>query len=53
MAIEAIRTVDKNNPGYALAEELLYKLPFFAAIDHSLIPKSSILREFIGGGDTE
>lgn len=48
MTLQAIRSIDKDNLGYCYAKELLEKLPFFASVDHLLVPKSSILREFIG-----
>jgi uridine kinase len=45
----ALQTVPAEAPEYLIAKQLLYYLSFFEPIEHSLIPRTSILREFIGG----
>jgi len=45
----ALQTVPAAAPEYKTAEQLLYYLSFFEALEASYIPRTSILREFIGG----
>ncbi len=45
----ALQTVPANAPEYPIAEQLLYYLSFFEPLESTLIPRTSILREFIGG----
>ena len=42
--------VDKKSPEYAEAKRLLKFFDYFVGIDTEYVPKTSILREFIGGG---
>lgn len=50
MAVEtALQTVPVTAPEYKQAEQLLYFLSFFEPLEASYIPRTSILREFIGG----
>ena len=45
----ALQTVPAVAPEYKIAEQLLYYLSFFERLEASFIPRTSILREFIGG----
>ena len=41
--------IDKSEPEYQEAKRLLKFLDYFLPISPELIPKNSIIREFIGG----
>ena len=45
----ALQTVPAASDEYAVAAELLYFLSFFEPLEAKYIPRTSILREFIGG----
>jgi uridine kinase len=45
----ALQTVPAVAEEYKTAEQLLYYLSFFEGLESSYIPRTSILREFIGG----
>lgn len=45
----ALQTVPAVDEEYKVAEQLLYYLSFFEGLEASYIPRTSILREFIGG----
>ena len=45
----ALQTVPAVSKEYKVAEQLLYYLSFFEGLEASFIPRTSILREFIGG----
>lgn len=45
----ALQTVPAVAEEYKVAEQLLYYLSFFEPLEASYIPRTSILREFIGG----
>jgi uridine kinase len=45
----ALQTVPASAEEYKIAEQLLYYLSFFEGLEASFIPRTSILREFIGG----
>lgn len=45
----ALQTVPAVAPEYETAEQLLYYLSFFESLASAFIPRTSILREFIGG----
>jgi len=45
----ALQTVPAAAEEYKTAEQLLYYLSFFEGLEASFIPRTSILREFIGG----
>lgn len=45
----ALQTVPAVAAEYKIASKLLYYLSFFEGLDASYIPRTSILREFIGG----
>ena len=45
----ALQTVPAVAEEYKIAEQLLYYLSFFEGLEASFIPRTSILREFIGG----
>lgn len=45
----ALQTVPATAKEYQIAEQLLYYLSFFEGLEASYIPRTSILREFIGG----
>ena len=45
----ALQTVPAVAEEYKVAEQLLYYLSFFEGLEASYIPRTSILREFIGG----
>ena len=50
MAVEtALQTVPAAAPEYEMAEQLIFFLRFFEPLEASYIPRTSILREFIGG----
>lgn len=49
-AVSSLHTVPTNDPGWETAQVLLNTLNRFEPVDECLIPKNSILREFIGGG---
>lgn len=50
LAVEtALQTVPAVAKEYALAEQLLFFLSFFEPLEASYVPRTSILREFIGG----
>lgn len=49
-AVEAsLQTVPASSQEYMIAKQLLYYLSFFEGLEASYIPRTSILREFIGG----
>ena len=45
----ALQTVPATAKEYQVAKQLLYYLSFFEGLEASYIPRTSILREFIGG----
>ena len=45
----ALQTVPARSEEYRVAEQLLYYLSFFEPMASSFVPRTSILREFIGG----
>lgn len=45
----ALQTVPASSEEYQVAYQLLYYLSFFEGLSASFIPRTSILREFIGG----
>lgn len=45
----ALQTVPAVSKEYTIAKQLLYYLSFFEGLEASYIPRTSILREFIGG----
>ena len=45
----ALQTVPAVSKEYKVAEQLLYYLSFFEGLEASFVPRTSILREFIGG----
>lgn len=45
----ALQTVPAASDEYAVAERLLFYLSFFEPLQASFVPRTSILREFIGG----
>ena len=45
----ALQTVPSSAGEYQIAEQLLYYLSFFEGMEASFVPRTSILREFIGG----
>lgn len=45
----ALQTVPAVAEEYKMAEQLLYFLSFFEPLEASFVPRTSILREFIGG----
>ena len=49
----ALQSVPAVAPEYKTAEQLLYYLSFFEGLEASFIPRTSILREFIGESDYE
>ena len=49
-AVEAsLQTVPASSQEYMIGKQLLYYLSFFEGLEASYIPRTSILREFIGG----
>ena len=49
-AIELFEGVKFNMTGYDLAQKIAKNLKKFAQIDEKILPKESLMREFIGGG---
>ena len=49
-AIELLDKIDRHNPSRPEADRLIASLSRFETIDSSLIPKDSLMREFIGDG---
>ncbi|QAT49999.1 nucleoside kinase [Caproiciproducens sp. NJN-50] len=49
-AATLLHTVPEDDPGWKTARMLLNALERFEPVDSCLVPKNSILREFIGGG---
>jgi uridine kinase len=49
-AVALLHTVPEDDPGRKTAQTLLNALERFEPVDSCLVPKNSILREFIGGG---
>jgi uridine kinase len=49
-ALELLSEVPKDSPNYALSRKLADAVSLFAPIDPALVPRDSIIREFIGGG---
>ncbi|MVB10350.1 Uridine kinase [Caprobacter fermentans] len=49
-AVALLHTVPGEDPGCQTAQTLLNALERFEPVDSCLVPKDSILREFIGGG---
>jgi len=45
----ALQTVPARSDEYQVAEQLLYYLSFFESMASAFVPRTSILREFIGG----
>ena len=45
----ALQTVPASSKEYDVAAKLLFYLSFFEGLEASYIPRTSILREFIGG----
>lgn len=45
----ALQTVPASSSEYVMADQLLQFLSFFEPLEHNYIPRTSILREFIGG----
>ena len=45
----ALQTVPAVSKEYTIAKQLLYYLSFFEGLEASYVPRTSILREFIGG----
>ena len=45
----ALQTVPASSKEYTVAKQLLFYLSFFEGLEASFVPRTSILREFIGG----
>lgn len=52
-ALKILSEVDKSCEDYGYAEMIISALESFSSIDKELVPKDSLLREFIGGGSFE
>lgn len=48
-AIDALKAIDRKDPHYVTANRLIKYLKYFKTVDEALVPKDSLLREFIGG----
>jgi len=48
-ALPLLHDIFENEPEYAEAKRLIKFLSYFVTIDHSEVPPTSILREFLGG----
>ena len=44
----ALAAITKESPFFPEAENLMYKLSYFDTINRDIVPKDSILHEFIG-----
>lgn len=49
-AVELLSKIPRDNEQYAFAQRLIRSLSRFESISEELIPKTSLIREFIGGG---
>ena len=47
---QALEKVSPSNPRFAELHDLVKAFDCFEAIDPALVPKDSLIREFIGGG---
>jgi uridine kinase len=52
-ALELLSTVSPESPEYPVAVRLKKALLFFEPLSPELVPKSSMIREFIGGGNVD
>lgn len=52
-ALNLLAKIDECSPVYGRAQKLIRALERFEDIDESLVPKNSLLREFLGGGSYE
>ena len=48
--IKLLSDISKESPAFETAAHLIRSLERFESIDSSLVPKNSLIREFIGGG---
>ena len=48
--IPMLRSIKEDSPNFKLSRKLLSGLERFYPIDEALVPKQSLIREFIGGG---
>lgn len=49
-ALEMLSLIEKSSPLYPAASRLISSLERFEDIDETLVPKNSLIREFLGGG---
>ena len=49
-AVKLLRNINNTHPEYEFAAHLIRSLERFESIDSALVPKNSLVREFIGGG---
>lgn len=49
-ALTLLHTVPKDSPNHAAAQKLVHALACLSSVDTALVPKTSMIREFIGGG---
>ena len=52
-AIPLLQQIDKDKKAYAEAQRMIEILQYFESIPNELIPRNSLLKEFLGGGDFE
>lgn len=50
-AMQLLQEIDNTQPEYAEAKRLCDFLQYFEPISEELVPTTSLLREFVGGGD--
>lgn len=50
-AVNLLKQIDSSEPEYAEAKRLCDLLQYFEPIPKELVPTTSLLREFVGGGD--
>lgn len=48
IAITLLKEVTREEPEYAEAKRLIAMLQYFESVDKKLIPKNSLLQEFLG-----
>lgn len=53
VAIPLLQEIGKDKKAYAEAQRIIELLRYFEPIPNDLIPRNSLLKEFLGGGDFE
>ena len=53
IALPLLQEIKRENKAYAEAQRIIEILRYFEPIPNEMIPKNSLLKEFLGGGDFE